>query len=180
MAVNPRIECFSRELVTEYCQGSESSTVYTAPPFFVKTLPGRSNRNLPRLWLHMHAQEIISTFLTWDIYLGLCLPKALRHDSGHTKYSKCCQSWESTKVWAFGEFSTSTCQETHCFTAWHEGFLSRRESRSLYNPSLELHPLVFTEQFLHCRYHSIRDFDTICYTTTVNEFSNPHAGYKQL
>jgi len=62
MAVNPIIECFWRDLVTEYCQGLESNAVYTAPPFFVETLAGRSNRSLPRLLLHMHAQAIISTF----------------------------------------------------------------------------------------------------------------------
>ena len=67
MAVNPIIECFSKDLVTEYCPGLESSAFYTEPPFFVKTLPGRSNRSLPRLPLHMHAQEIIPTFLTWNI-----------------------------------------------------------------------------------------------------------------
>jgi len=77
MAVNPIIESFRRDLVTEYCQGLESSAVNTAPPFFVETLPGRSNRSLPRLPLHMHAQAIIPTFLMWNIYIGLCLPKDL-------------------------------------------------------------------------------------------------------
>jgi len=33
MAVNPIIDCFWRDLVPEYCQGLESSVVYTAPPF---------------------------------------------------------------------------------------------------------------------------------------------------
>jgi len=77
MAVNSIIECFSRDLITEYCQGLESSAVYTVPPFFVKTLPGRSNRSLSRLPFHMHALAIVSTFLTWNIHIGLCLPKAL-------------------------------------------------------------------------------------------------------
>jgi len=77
MAVNPIIECYSRNLVTEYCQDLESSVVYTVPPFFVKTLPGRSNRSLPRLLLHMYAQAIIPTLSTWNINIGLCLPKAL-------------------------------------------------------------------------------------------------------
>jgi len=49
MAVNPIIECFSRDLVPEYYQGSESSAVYTAPPLFVESLPGRSNMSLPCL-----------------------------------------------------------------------------------------------------------------------------------
>jgi len=62
MAVNPIIECFSRDLVTEYCQGLESSAIYNAPPFFVETLPGRSNRSLPRLPLHMYAEGIIPAF----------------------------------------------------------------------------------------------------------------------
>ena len=77
MVVNPIIECFSRDLITEYCQGLESSAVHTAPPFFVKSLHGRSNSSLSRLLLHMHAQTIIPTFLTSNIYIGLCIPKAL-------------------------------------------------------------------------------------------------------
>jgi len=76
MAVNPIIECFSRDLVTKYCHSLESRLVNTAPPIFVKTLPGRSNRSLPRLPLHMHAQIIIPTFEMSNIYIGLCLPKA--------------------------------------------------------------------------------------------------------
>jgi len=77
MAVNPIIECFGRDLVPEYCQGLKSSAVFTVPPFFVESLHGRSNRSLPRLPLHMHAEDIIPTFLTSNIYIGLCLPKAL-------------------------------------------------------------------------------------------------------
>jgi len=77
IAINPLIECFSRDLVTEYCQGLESCAVLTAPPFFVETLPGRSNRSLPRLPLDMHAQAIVPTFLTLNIYIGLSIPKAL-------------------------------------------------------------------------------------------------------
>jgi hypothetical protein len=38
IAVNPIIECFSWDLVTEYWKGLESSAVHTAPPFFVETL----------------------------------------------------------------------------------------------------------------------------------------------
>jgi len=77
MAVDPIIECFSTDLVTEYCQGLESSVVHTAPPVFVETLHGRSNRSLPRLPVHMHAEAIVPTFLTSNIYIGLCIPKAL-------------------------------------------------------------------------------------------------------
>jgi len=55
----------------------ESSTVYTAPTSIFESLPGCSNRNLPRLPMHMHAEEIIPTFLTSNIYIGLCLPKVL-------------------------------------------------------------------------------------------------------
>jgi hypothetical protein len=77
MLVNPIIECFSRDLVPEYCQGLEASAVSTAPPFFVESLHGRSNRSLPCLPLHMPAEDIISTCLTSNIYIGLCLPKAL-------------------------------------------------------------------------------------------------------
>jgi len=77
MAVNPVIECFRRDLVPEYCQSLESSTVYTAPPIFVESVHGRSNRSLPWLPLHMHAEDIIPTFLTSYIYIGICLPKGL-------------------------------------------------------------------------------------------------------
>jgi len=77
MAVNHIIEFFSRDLVPKYCQGLESSVVYTGPPFFDESLHGRSNRSLHRLSLHMHAEEIIPTLLTSNIYIRLCLPKAL-------------------------------------------------------------------------------------------------------
>jgi len=77
MAVNPISECFWRDLIPEYCQGLESSTIYTAPPFFVESIHGLSNRSQPRLPLHMHTGDIIPTFLTSNIYIGICLPKAL-------------------------------------------------------------------------------------------------------
>jgi hypothetical protein len=51
--------------------------VHTAPTFFVETLPGRSTRSLPRLPLHMHTQAIVPTFFMSNIYIGLCIPKAL-------------------------------------------------------------------------------------------------------
>ena len=56
--------------------GLEASAVTTAPPFFVESLHGRSNRSQPRLPLHMHVEDIIPTFLTSNIYIGLCLPEA--------------------------------------------------------------------------------------------------------
>jgi len=77
MPVNPIIECFARDLDPEYCQGLESSAVYAAPPFFVESFHGHSNRSPPRLLLHMHADQIIPTILTSNIYIGLCLPKSL-------------------------------------------------------------------------------------------------------
>jgi hypothetical protein len=75
--VNPIIECFSGVLIPEYCQGLEASAVSTVHPFFVESLQGHSNRSLPRLPLHMHAEDIIPTFLTLNIYIGQCLPEAL-------------------------------------------------------------------------------------------------------
>jgi len=77
MAVDPITECFSRDLVPEYCHGLESSGVYTAPPFFVESLPGRSNKSPPRLPLHMQAEKIAPAFLTLNIYIGLRVPKVL-------------------------------------------------------------------------------------------------------
>jgi len=77
MPVNPIIESFTWDLVPEYSQGLEASAVSTAPPFFVESLHGRSNWSLPRLPLHMHAEDIIPTFLTLNIYIRLCLPRAL-------------------------------------------------------------------------------------------------------
>jgi len=77
MAVNPIIECFGRDLVPDYCQGLKSSAVYTAPPFFVESVHGRSNRSQPRLLLHMHAEDIIPIFLKSNIYIGIHLLKAL-------------------------------------------------------------------------------------------------------
>ena len=75
--INPIIEYYSRDLVPEYCQGRESSAVYTLPPSFVESLPGHSNRSLRLQTLHTHAEEIIPTFLISNIYFGICLPKAL-------------------------------------------------------------------------------------------------------
>jgi len=77
MAVIPIAECFSRDLGPEYCHGLESSAVLTAPPYFVQSLRGHSCMSLPRLPLHMHAKEVISTCLMSNIYLGLFRPKAL-------------------------------------------------------------------------------------------------------
>jgi hypothetical protein len=77
MPVNPIIEYFSMDLVPEYCQGLEASAVLTAPPVVVESFHGHSNRSLPRLPLHMHAEDIISTLLTSNLYIGLCLPKTL-------------------------------------------------------------------------------------------------------
>jgi len=77
MAVNPIIECLSRDLVSEYCNSLESSAVYTVPPWLIESLPGRSNRSLPLLRLNMQADEIIPTFPLSKIYIRLCLPNAL-------------------------------------------------------------------------------------------------------
>jgi hypothetical protein len=67
MAVKPKIECFSKDLVTEYYQGLMCSAVYTGPPCCVETLPGRSNGRLPHLLLRMDPQPIIPTLLTLTI-----------------------------------------------------------------------------------------------------------------
>jgi hypothetical protein len=77
MAFNRIIECFSRSLVPEYCDGIESSAVYTAHPFFVETFPGCSNRCLPSLLLNMDGEGINPTVLTSNIDSGQCVPKAL-------------------------------------------------------------------------------------------------------
>jgi hypothetical protein len=123
MAVNLIIESFCSDLITKYCQGLESSTVYTVPPIFVDTLPGRSNRSLPRLLLHMHAQAIIRTLLTWNINIGLCLPKALTLTR--------LQSYDMFEVLLIVRinnsvglqvFPTSACKATRFRTGWQEGF----------------------------------------------------------
>jgi hypothetical protein len=77
MPVNPIIECFSRELVPEYCWGLESSTVYTAPTFFVKSICGRSNRSLLGLLSNLYAEQIIPIFLTSNNNISQCLAIAL-------------------------------------------------------------------------------------------------------
>jgi len=78
MAVNRAIiECFWRDLVPGYCQGLESSAVCTAPPCFVESVHGRSYWSLPRLPLHMHAEDIIPTILMSNIYIGICVTKTL-------------------------------------------------------------------------------------------------------
>jgi hypothetical protein len=70
MAVNPIIESFGRDLIPKYCHGLDSSAVNTAPPCFVESLQGRSNRSLPRLPLHMSAGEINPAVLTSNIHIG--------------------------------------------------------------------------------------------------------------
>jgi len=77
MAVNPRIEYFSSNLIPEYLQSVECSTTYTVLHFFVKCLPCRSNRSPPRLLLQMQVDEIIPTFSTSNIYIGHYLPTEL-------------------------------------------------------------------------------------------------------
>jgi len=77
VAVNPIIDCVSRDLVPKYCQGSESTAIYTVPPIFVESLPGCSNRSLAPLALHMIPQEIIPTLLVSNMQIRLCLPKDL-------------------------------------------------------------------------------------------------------
>ena len=76
MPFNLIIQFFSRDLVTNHSQGLESDTVYTASHIFVETLPGHSNRSLSCLLLHMHLQAIIHAFLTWNVNIELCSPKA--------------------------------------------------------------------------------------------------------
>jgi hypothetical protein len=66
-----------RDLVPKYCQGLESSSVYTAPPIFVECVDGRSNRNLPRQPLNMHADDIIPSSLTSKINTRISLSKGL-------------------------------------------------------------------------------------------------------
>jgi hypothetical protein len=70
MAANTIIECFGRDLVPEYCHSLESSAINSAPPFFVESLQGYSNRSLPHMLLHMHAEVIIPTVLTSNIQIG--------------------------------------------------------------------------------------------------------------
>jgi hypothetical protein len=72
---NPIIECCSKDLVPEYCQGFEASAVSNAPPVFIESLHGRSNRSVPRMPLHVHAEVILPTFLTSNINIRLYLPK---------------------------------------------------------------------------------------------------------
>jgi hypothetical protein len=55
----------------------ESGVVYSAPPFFVESFPGHSNRSLLLLLLQMHNQEITDKFFASNLYIGLRLPKDL-------------------------------------------------------------------------------------------------------
>ena len=56
MAVNPLSKCLSRDLTPEYCHSLESGAVDSVPPIDVESIPGHSNRTLPRLLLDMHAE----------------------------------------------------------------------------------------------------------------------------
>jgi len=175
MAVNFRLEWFLRDLIPEYSQGLESSTIHTAPQLFVESKHCRSNRILSRLPLHLHPEEIIPTFVKSNIYIRLCFPKPSPwHDSGRTKCRMSCESSEWTKLWAFGEFLTSDSEKRHFWTGRQHRFRSRGEFRSLYNTSSELHPFRFAEQFSRWRYQSMCDFHPVHYTATVNKSSNGH------
>jgi hypothetical protein len=55
----------------------ESSMTYIALRWLFESLPGRVNTSLPCLPLHMFVEEIIPTFSICEMYIGLCLPKAL-------------------------------------------------------------------------------------------------------
>jgi hypothetical protein len=70
MAVNPIIEYFWRDLVHVYCHGLESSAGNTAPPIFVESLQCGTNRLLPPLPLHMHAENNLPTALMSNIHIG--------------------------------------------------------------------------------------------------------------
>jgi len=180
MALNPIMECFSRDLVTEYCHGLETSTVHTAPPVFVETHPGRSNRSLPCLPLHLDAQANIPQFVTSNSYIGLWLPKCLTLT----------RLWSyvifdvlllvrNIKIVGLGGILNYMCWEMHFRTGRQEGFLSRREFHSLYTPKSELHHQIFAEQLSRCRYPSMLDLHPVHYTPTVNRYSNPPARSKQ-
>jgi len=77
MAVDPIIECFSRHLLPEYCQGLDSCAVNTAASFLVESIDGCPNSSLPGLQSNTHADKMIRTFLTSNIYITLYLPEAL-------------------------------------------------------------------------------------------------------
>jgi len=70
MALNRILECFSRDLIPEYCHGLESRVVYTAPPFLVQSLNGCSNRSEPPLPMHLDAEHFSPTFRMLIIYIG--------------------------------------------------------------------------------------------------------------
>jgi len=77
MVGNRTIEYLSRDLIPEYCQGLVSSVVHASTHFCVKSLHGHLNSSRPPLLLCMHAEEIIDTFSMSNIYMELCLPKAI-------------------------------------------------------------------------------------------------------
>jgi hypothetical protein len=47
------------------------SAVCTVSSYCFESVPGHSNRNLPCLLLCLHVDAIISTFLKWNIYIGI-------------------------------------------------------------------------------------------------------------
>ena len=110
MAVEPIIECCATDLVTECCQGLQSSVDYTSPPIFVGTLPGRSYNSLPCLPSHIYVLSMFPTFLTSHIYIGLCLPKAIA-----LTRPRSCEMFQVllvvriNKSLGFQEFSTPVC-----------------------------------------------------------------------
>jgi hypothetical protein len=72
MVVNPKIECFWRDPIHEYCHGLESSVLYTAPPLLVESLHGCPNGSLPHVPLHLHGEKIIPIVFTSNILIGWC------------------------------------------------------------------------------------------------------------
>jgi len=68
----------------------------------------------------------------------------------------------------------------HFGTHWQEGLLCGRAFCGLYDRWSELHPLIFTDQVSHCRYHSTWDIYPIGYTATVNQYCNREFGHSDM
>jgi len=178
MAVNPIIEFFSRDQVPKYCQSEESSTDYTSPPWFLEYLLCHSKSNLPHLVLHKHAEEVIPTFVTSIIDIGLCLPEAVKLSwlRSYKLFQVLPIIRINNSVGLSGIFYFPLLGETFPYQPARgidlkEGVLFPQQSK------VGTRSRHLARIFVSCRYNSQRDFHSVDCTATVNKYSNRHAQY---
>jgi len=94
----------------------------------------------------VHAEDIIPTFFTSNIYNGICLPKAFALPRlGPNEIFKVLLIVSiNQSVGLQGNLNGRLPRDAVPYR-WREGFLSRREFCTIYNARSELHHFIFAE-----------------------------------